>query len=340
MDALLFNTGDGGELNIDDNGVETTDGLETAAYLSLFCGEFWADNLQTDSEFKYPNRFWKLYQEIPVVPKNLSRFEDAAKKDLEELPVSSVTVSAQIIGLNKLKLTCQLDEDLFEFTENWDAMREKIGADYNYKAPDPEYLTGLRVLIKDGVNIAPDPSSWSTAGAPLYDGYKVSRNASGFSVYGGDRYDATNVLCGACFIPRVASKQAWLSLSRQSNLSLFDARIEYTTFIVNEVRRFNGGSYDKITGVSPDWTFLAWKLKDGNITVYTNTSNSNTNLDELRVCYNAPLSITSNINELIMDFASPNSNTSDLYKLAIWNTDVSIETFQSWYDLGPTGDPF
>lgn len=134
MDALLFNTGDGGELNIDDNGVETTDGLETAAYLSLFCGDFWADSLQTDSEFKYPNRFWKLYQEIPVVPKNLSRFEDAAKKDLEELPVSSVTVAAQIIGLNKLKLTCQLDEDLFEFTENWDAMREKIGADYSYKA--------------------------------------------------------------------------------------------------------------------------------------------------------------------------------------------------------------
>ena len=37
-DPLLFQTDDGGEINFDENGVETTDGLETAAYLSILGG--------------------------------------------------------------------------------------------------------------------------------------------------------------------------------------------------------------------------------------------------------------------------------------------------------------
>ena len=335
MDALLFNTGDGGELNIDDNGVETTDGLETAAYLSLFCGDFWADNLQTDSEFKYPNRFWKLYQEIPVVPKNLSRFEDAAKKDLEELPVSSVTVTAQIIGLNKLKLTCQLDEDLFEFTENWDAMREKIGADYSYRAPDPEYLTGLRVLIKDGVNIAPEPTALTFGGTITYTGYEIVASGS-FTIDSRDLiYDAsTQPISQALFIEYGNSQTIALEDSRRLQLAV------NTAGGVQLYTNFGGTPTQTITlkpsGVYAGWLFIALVVSDGRIKAYLNTDVSDNVTDTLRLVYDQPQT-----DGIYSGTANP-TNTGSTYpanKYTVWDVEVSLSTLQSWYDLGPTGDP-
>lgn len=122
MDFKIKLTGDGADIDLD----ETTEGLETASFLSLLTGDFWADKLETDPEKKYPSRLIKLMNSgLPLVPFNLSRIEDAATKDLDGLPTDGISVLAEIVGLNRLKLTCTINESLTEYVLNWGSMKGK-----------------------------------------------------------------------------------------------------------------------------------------------------------------------------------------------------------------------
>ena len=130
-DPLLFQTDDGGEINFDENGVETTDGLETAAYLSVLGGNetgpsWWGDTIQPSHEYKYNSRFQRALVESVASPASLIKLEEAAKNDLSELPTSNVSVSASLVGPKKVKLDALIDETRLEYTENWDSMKSKV----------------------------------------------------------------------------------------------------------------------------------------------------------------------------------------------------------------------
>jgi phage gp46-like protein len=140
-DVLLCQTNDDGEINIVDGIVEMSGGLETAAYLSLFGGNedddgrsnntatWWANLDEVDTTRHYRSETQHLLQAIPAITGNLRRIEDAAARDLawfiEGNIASSVTVSASIPGLNKVKLNIDIEalgqESSFEFVENWKA---------------------------------------------------------------------------------------------------------------------------------------------------------------------------------------------------------------------------
>jgi phage gp46-like protein len=136
-DVLLFQTTDGGNISVVGGVVEMSGGLQTSAYLSLFGGNeddaggsdkaqsWWANLDETDEAGRYRSETQNLLEALVATPANMRQVEDAARRDLAWMVPSvavSVTVSASMPGLNKIKLTISIDGDLtVEFLENWKA---------------------------------------------------------------------------------------------------------------------------------------------------------------------------------------------------------------------------
>lgn len=138
MDARLYHLPDGGEIEILNGQVTLSDGLETAAYLSLWGGnerdsgsdgdaklEWWG-NLGEPEERQYRSQTQNLLRSLPAVPFNLKRIEDAALNDLAWMTASlakSVTVTARIPALNTVQIEIQIDIDgqvfPITFTSGW-----------------------------------------------------------------------------------------------------------------------------------------------------------------------------------------------------------------------------
>jgi len=130
-DVLLYQTLDDGDVTIDGGQVQLTDGLETAVYLSLFGGNEaddglpdnpygWWGNEGEDGDTRMVSRLQNLMDSVPATSANLKRLNDAARADLAWLPARyAVDVSASIPGINKVKMTVSIDDQTFEFTEEW-----------------------------------------------------------------------------------------------------------------------------------------------------------------------------------------------------------------------------
>lgn len=138
-DVLLYQTVDGGEINVTDGTVQMSGGLETAVYLSLFGGNeddsgrpndprnWWGNADEPDPVRHYRSETQYLLKALPLVSSNLRRVEDAVKKDLSwmitEKAASSITVAATIPGLNKIQISVNVVaegiETDFIFIENW-----------------------------------------------------------------------------------------------------------------------------------------------------------------------------------------------------------------------------
>ncbi len=120
-DVLLRQTNDGGEITLDNGLVLMSEGLETAAYLSLFGGnqddaadgaserlQWWGNLDEVDRARTYRSETQFLVQSLPAVPRNLRRVEQAASRDLAWMLASgvatSVNVSASIPALNRIRL--------------------------------------------------------------------------------------------------------------------------------------------------------------------------------------------------------------------------------------------
>jgi phage gp46-like protein len=119
-DVLLFHTSDGGDVTVENGQFVMSDGLETAAYLSLFGGperddglaatakySWWANLGEVDEKRKYRSETQALLRSLPATSSNLRRLEDAAERDLawftEEI-ADSVEVTATIPALNRVQL--------------------------------------------------------------------------------------------------------------------------------------------------------------------------------------------------------------------------------------------
>ena len=140
-DVSLFQTNDEGNIIVEGGIVAMNGGLETSAYLSLFGGDedddgrrdnpanWWANIDEADPAKEYHSETQNLLQALPATSGNLRRIEDAANRDLSwfitNKVASSVNVVASIPGINKIKLTIDIEaqgeESSFEFVENWKA---------------------------------------------------------------------------------------------------------------------------------------------------------------------------------------------------------------------------
>ena len=138
-DVYLSQTDNDGNIEVVGGIVTMSGGLSTSVYLSLFGGNeddgggqdsslgWWGNIDENQVERQYRSETQYLLQGIPATSGNLRRIEDAAVRDLDWLlsskVASSVSVAASIPGLNRIKLTIDIEavgeESRFEFVENW-----------------------------------------------------------------------------------------------------------------------------------------------------------------------------------------------------------------------------
>lgn len=127
-DVRLFQTNDGGEIEVTNGSVQMCDGLEVAAYLSLFGGneddsglqgddrkQWWGNLGETEPSKRYRSELQNLVRSLPLVPANLRRIEDAAVRDLSWLTAdgtaTAITAEASMPAINTVRLQVSIDID-------------------------------------------------------------------------------------------------------------------------------------------------------------------------------------------------------------------------------------
>ena len=141
-DVFIFQTVDGGEVNIEDGLVQMSGGLSTAAYLSLFGGNedddgsktdktftWWGNIDESQPEMQYRSETQHLVNTLFATTGNLRRIEDAAKRDLAWFVsggvASFVDAVASLPSIGRLDLAVRIEargeEYEFTFVANWRA---------------------------------------------------------------------------------------------------------------------------------------------------------------------------------------------------------------------------
>ncbi len=114
----------GGDLKIENGQVGMTEGLETAAYLSLFGGnekdsgqtaddplQWWGNYSETEAANKLRSATQYLLLTLPLIPANLQRIEEAALADLAWMTdsiASDLAVRATMPGPKRIDLDCAI----------------------------------------------------------------------------------------------------------------------------------------------------------------------------------------------------------------------------------------
>jgi phage gp46-like protein len=139
MDVHLFHTPDGGDIKYTNGQAVMADGLETAAYLSLFGGneddngteatehlQWWGNLDEPIADRRQRSATQSLLRALPATSGNLGRARDAAERDLAWFKqgfADSVTVVASIPARNTLKLEVTIvigsNKVTFPFFERW-----------------------------------------------------------------------------------------------------------------------------------------------------------------------------------------------------------------------------
>ncbi len=139
MDVRLFQTLDGGEIELKNGQLVTSDGLAEAAYLSMFGGnesdgglkadnpqQWWGNVEERNPDRRYRSETQNLIRTLPATSSNLRRLEDAAKRDLAWFMLEiadSLDVVATIPRLNWVDLFVGLviggKPVGMTFAENW-----------------------------------------------------------------------------------------------------------------------------------------------------------------------------------------------------------------------------
>lgn len=139
-DVLMFQTVDGGEIEIIGGRVTADNPPATAAYLSLFGGnerdgniaatdelQWWGNLIEDDQSRIYRSETQHLLRSLPAVTSNLARIDDAASRDLAWMVAeldATITVASSIPALNRIKIAGTIEilgrVYTFSFVELWE----------------------------------------------------------------------------------------------------------------------------------------------------------------------------------------------------------------------------
>jgi hypothetical protein len=137
-DVYLYQTDDGGTINVTNGTTQMTDGPESAVYLALFGGndsdpgeadttlEWWGNKIETDTEKHYRSRTQYLLRSLPAIPANLPRVKSAVTQDLADLVSTEVLVdpaiSVTIPRLNTVRIVVDSPVGPLVIISPWEAV--------------------------------------------------------------------------------------------------------------------------------------------------------------------------------------------------------------------------
>lgn len=140
-DVLLFQTDDDGDILLEGGLIRTEQGLETAAYLTLFGAneedsgspsddsiQFWGNLLEDDPLRKLRGRFQNLCRTLPVTSANLQLLQEAAEADMlwfvEAEIASTVSLEVSIPAVSRVRVDVDLTVSTrvynFSFDGTWE----------------------------------------------------------------------------------------------------------------------------------------------------------------------------------------------------------------------------
>ena len=140
-DVLLKNTGDGGEITIENGVVKMTGRFDTAAYLSTHGGNlddggesdttktWWGNIDENIPERKYRSKTQYRLKSLPAISANIPKIQNAVDDDLQWFldtkAASSVLSEVTLPARNRVQINVDIealgDKQNFSYTENWEA---------------------------------------------------------------------------------------------------------------------------------------------------------------------------------------------------------------------------
>ena len=113
QDILIYESGDGGEMKLKNDDLETVSSITNSFYLALFSSktsDWWGN-----SELLFDNPFNSLFERtldsVSLTSSGLKQLEQAALEDLNFLKIyGEISVFASVLDLNKLSLKINFKE--------------------------------------------------------------------------------------------------------------------------------------------------------------------------------------------------------------------------------------
>jgi len=114
-DILLYESGNGGELQLLADDLATTNSLTNQVYIALFGGgdADWFGNDSENINLAQNSTFEKTLQTVALNSNGLRALENAARADLSFIP--DVKVEAFLFSSNKLQLSVIITENIINF---------------------------------------------------------------------------------------------------------------------------------------------------------------------------------------------------------------------------------
>jgi len=146
IDIMIYESGSGGDLRIENDDIISISGLTNQVYLALFGGNIeqstsddlseldqrldWFGNELLDEEFQFNSLFEKRLTEVALNSAGISLLEDAALEDLKYLKkYANIEVEGSIVGINKFQLEVDLQEPDQQSTKVkfiWDGTKQEL----------------------------------------------------------------------------------------------------------------------------------------------------------------------------------------------------------------------
>lgn len=113
QDILIYESGDGGEMKLKNDDLETVSSITNSFYLALFSSKTsdWWGNAELMKDNPFSSQFEKTLDSVSITSSGLKQLEQAAIEDLNFLKeYGEISVFASVLDLNKISLKINFKE--------------------------------------------------------------------------------------------------------------------------------------------------------------------------------------------------------------------------------------
>lgn len=113
QDILIYESGDGGEMKLKNDDLETISSITNSFYLALFSSKTsdWWGNAELLADNPFNSSFERTLDSVSLTSSGLKQLEQAALEDLNFLKIyGEISVFASVLDLNKISLKINFKE--------------------------------------------------------------------------------------------------------------------------------------------------------------------------------------------------------------------------------------
>ena len=113
QDILIYESGDGGEMKLKNDDLETVSSITNGFYLALFSSKTsgWWGNSELLADNTFDSSFERTLDSVSLTSSGLKQLEQSALEDLNFLKIyGEISVFASVLDLNKISLKINFKE--------------------------------------------------------------------------------------------------------------------------------------------------------------------------------------------------------------------------------------